>query len=314
MPDNISPLTPQNQIDWHGMLHDLEKSMEQLSDAVDGVRMSVRRIVMAEAWLPQTTVEPVAPAPLQTAPAPVAEPVVDQVAPLDVPKPGPVAPETTSAPEAVADLAPEPTPVEEEASRELVQRFVDDVRAERDEASAAMAAADEDRDARESVRLAVEQARAELTGPKATSDVAPPVWTEEESREAVRRAVEQARAELAAGHAPDLSEAPLAARPMPQRPVNPQHLLPTLTIEDPESRVELSRVYGLLQRLGVASQASLLNYTSRQVSVMLGAEAARLSTDDFVSAVGQTMGRRSRASQDGANVIVELGGSKEEAA
>jgi hypothetical protein len=288
MPESPLPLTPQNQIDWHGMLHDLEKSVEQMSDALDGVRMAVRRLVMAEAWLPQTTVEPPLAA-AQPIPAGAFEPVADQIAGVAVPPP--------IAEQAHQHSEPVPPPA-----------------ALANAASQIPVTAEDEEDAREAVGRAVEDARAELNpGPASASKAAPPVWSEEEEREAVRRAVEQARVEMAAGRVPNIEEAS-PPRPLPQRPVNPQHLLPTLTIEDPESRVELSRVYGLLQRLGVAAQASLLNYTSRQVSVMLGPDAARLTTDDFVRGVSQTMGRESRARQDGANVIVELAGAKEEAA
>src|SRR4051794_13401675 len=83
MPEAPNPLTPQNQIDWHGMLHDLEKSVERMSDALVEMRTSVRRIVMAEAWLPTTAPEPVATVP----PVAVQAPAVEEAVPMSEPGP-----------------------------------------------------------------------------------------------------------------------------------------------------------------------------------------------------------------------------------
>src|SRR5947209_15321431 len=90
MPEAPNPLTPQNQIDWHGMLHDLEKSVERMSDALLEMRTSVRRIVMAEAWLPTSAPEPVAAMPPQ--------PVAEEAAPVEEPAPT-TAPEPEVAPQ-----------------------------------------------------------------------------------------------------------------------------------------------------------------------------------------------------------------------
>jgi hypothetical protein len=383
MPESPNPLTPQDQIDWHGMLHDLEKSVELMSDALTAVHMSVRRIVMAEAWLPQKGAEP---APVASAPEPPVAAAASEEPPAVEPAPVPEAVEQSSSraeplavaamqmsvpeatieqpmaveeePEAMVEIAVPPTAAEHAASEELVERFVEASReetpvepvasapvAQDDEAAreavrrtveqsrvelsgyaaqvdtapmpSPVPAASDDEDAREAVRRAVEQTKAEMAGGYVAQPAAPvaPVMPqrasdeEQDAREAVRRVVEQARAEMAGGGLTDAAQIPPPPPPrtLPQRPVNPVHLLPTLTIEDPESRVELARVYALLQSLGIAAQSSLLNYTSRQVSVQLGADAARVTPDAFVAAVKATLGRDSTATIDGANVIVELG-------
>ena len=52
MPDHIEPVSmTQGQNDWPAMLHDLEKRVEVLSDALEGVKLSMRRLVLAEPWL-----------------------------------------------------------------------------------------------------------------------------------------------------------------------------------------------------------------------------------------------------------------------
>src|SRR3954452_14844286 len=53
MPDYIEPIPAQGQTDWPAMLHDLEKRVEMLSDALEGVKLSMRRLVLAEPWLEQ---------------------------------------------------------------------------------------------------------------------------------------------------------------------------------------------------------------------------------------------------------------------
>src|SRR5215204_1856093 len=54
MPDHIEPIpAAQGQTDWPAMLHDLEKRVEVLSDSLEGVKLSMRRLVLAEPWLEQ---------------------------------------------------------------------------------------------------------------------------------------------------------------------------------------------------------------------------------------------------------------------
>src|SRR3954452_17721713 len=53
MPDYIEPIPAQGQTDWPAMLHDLEKRVEVLSDSLEGVKLSMRRLVLAEPWLEQ---------------------------------------------------------------------------------------------------------------------------------------------------------------------------------------------------------------------------------------------------------------------
>src|SRR4051794_20606575 len=56
MPDHIEPIaTVGGQTDWPAMLHDLEKRVEVLSDALEGVKLSMRRLVLAEPWLEEAT-------------------------------------------------------------------------------------------------------------------------------------------------------------------------------------------------------------------------------------------------------------------
>src|SRR6185436_8777982 len=73
MPDHIEPIPAvQGQSDWPAMLHDLEKRVEVLSDALEGVKLSMRRLVLAEPWLEEALISH-APAPAEVAPASTAE-------------------------------------------------------------------------------------------------------------------------------------------------------------------------------------------------------------------------------------------------
>jgi hypothetical protein len=156
----------------------------------------------------------------------------------------------------------------------------------------------------------VEQAKAEM----AMDDQLPgsePLDDEEAAREAVRKAVMQARTEMATTGS--LSEdvpqpqvvAPAFVVPPPHRAerVHP----PTITIEDPEGRVELARVYNLLKVLDCAANSSLLNYSSRQVSVQLSDSKHAPDGENLGEAVRDVFERENNVSVDGLNVIVKLG-------
>jgi hypothetical protein len=225
------------------------------------------------------------------------------------------------------DLAPPGAPAyeapeqeeDDEASREAVRRAVEELRAEMAEAAPEdMQPINDDDEAREAVRRAVEEAKAEMG--RATQSYAPeatPVDDEEAAREAVRRAVQQARTEMATTGSlqetpPEPVEvAPAYVVPPPHRPerVHP----PTITIEDPDGRVELARVYNLLKALDCAANSSLLNYSSRQVSVQL---SDNQPPDGAVvgEAVKDVFEREPDVQVDGLNVIVKLGGDYIQAA
>ena len=82
---------------------------------------------------------------------------------------------------------------------------------------------------------------------------------------------------------------------------------PTITIEDPEGRVELARVYNLLKHLDCAANSSLLNYSSRQVSVQLSDSKYAPDGENVGDAVREVFERENNVSVDGLNVIVKLG-------
>jgi hypothetical protein len=433
MPDQIEPITPhEGQTDWPAMLHDLEKRVEVLSDALEGVKLSMRRLALAEPWLEEAPTPQAAPPP-ETAPVDMAEAtqfyafepapsyhfdepgsafdepavvqydddareavrraVEDAKTPMT---PGAWRDETADyvtedKPEVswvtVPDdgSAPEPLPTfddvrnaaaNDEDAREAVRRAVEQAKAELSASTRYPAAADEDEATREAVRRTVEQAKGGLgfgwgsampgtpqddeirdqashsyfveeavdaSEPRAEEPAAP-VDDEEAAREAVRQAVEQAKAEMArAGQVPgseplddeeaareavrkavmqartemattgSLSEdvpepvvvAPAFVVPPPHRAerVHP----PTITIEDPEGRVELARVYNLLKVLDCAANSSLLNYSSRQVSVQLSDNKHAPDGDNVGEAVRDVFERENNVSVDGLNVIVKLG-------
>jgi hypothetical protein len=352
MPDHIEPVVAEGLAEWPAMLHDLEKRVEVLSDALEAVKLSLRRIVMAEPWLEEAMVKngaEAAPTPLRSISASVTQ------SQPDVPESAPAAPaaiydeeareavrravqeaksqmagdewraETSSfVNEEKPDVswitvpddgsAPEPLPVIDD---DMVAELID----HRDTAAAPAGVETEghdgpaytepegEEDPREAVRRAVEQAKAEMGfGTQQPAPLASPADDEEAAREAVRQAVAQARAELATdGWGPaakPVEVAPKFVVPPPHRPerVHP----PTITIEDPEGRVELARVYNLLKRLDCAANSSLLNYSSRQVSVQLSDNQPPQSYE-VGDAVREVFERENDVSVDGLNVIVKLG-------
>lgn len=215
----------------------------------------------------------------------------------------------------------------EEDPREAMRRAVEQAKADlgmpgyarpQFEAPAEMSQTTDQHDdeaAREAVRQAVEQAKAE----RAFAENAIGTLSEEEAaREAVRQAVAKARTEMATtGSIAEEEPEPVEKRPAfvvppPHRPerVHP----PTITIEDPEGRVELARVYNLLKRLDVAANSSLLNYSSRQVAVQLSDSKTAPEGDNVMDAVREVFERENDVSVDGLNVIVKLGNDYVQAA
>ena len=311
MPDHIEPIaSARGKVDWPAMLHDLEKRIETLSDALDGVRLSMRRLVLAEPWLE----EAIAGHPPQIPPEPAYPP-----APLE-----PAPERRARQPDAVQPVAAaEPLPEDEAAARDAVRRAVEEARAELSGTRPAAARQHEpekahhEEIARDPVRRAVMQARAELTHGTPQPHETSPVHDEEAAREAVRQAVAQARGEMAGSGqvsladdaaTPGPSRFNSAQRPPPPHTVRPESLHPpTLTIEDPEGRVELARVYNLLKHVDRVAQSSLLSYTSRQVSVALGEELPVPSEDELAAAVREVLERQCEVRADGNNLIVRLG-------
>jgi len=460
MPDHIEPIaTVGGQTDWPAMLYDLEKRVEVLSDALEGVKLSMRRLVLAEPWLEQATesvatqqpqhpahTEPGATesgqsAAYETQPAdygaspvyhaapsysfepPAAEvdpPVVEtasqpgydqdareavrravedakaQMASGDLrekasdfvtddkpevswvtvpddgfePEPLPIFAEPMdepTGPGAVEALhQPEETAGEAEDSHEAVRRAVEQMKADMASGNVAdedlapglhilksepvESSAEEPEDPHEAVRRAVEQTKADLGMPgyatprfEAVEGSTPDSFDDDEAaREAVRRAVEEAKADrsfaenaigtmdeeeaareavrqavarartemattgsISAEEPPPVVKAPAFVVPPPHRAerVHP----PTITIEDPEGRVELARVYNLLKRLDVAANSSLLNYSARQVAVQLSDSKVAPEGDSVGDAVRDVFERENDVSVDGLNVIVKLG-------
>jgi len=196
-------------------------------------------------------------------------------------------------------------------------------------------AAEETDSARGEVRRAVEQARAELAAGALEAEDAveemaaveePPAAEPEDpeaAREKVRLAVEQAREDMVVGKLKLAEEPPAeetgeppAEAPAPSPPA-PVFRLPSaeertivpqaMVIEDSEGRVELARVYDALNRLGCASQAGLLNYTTHSVTVGLSPNLKLPAPDDIAAAVEGAFGRACNVSSEGVRVSVRLG-------
>jgi len=226
--------------------------------------------------------------------------------------------------------------------------------------------------AREAVRRAVEQARAELAAGALHAEEAveepeelearaasnadaetasqESVWAGREAdaetasekgaeaaREAVRRAVERARAEMAAGalqprdilerdevrseepsavDGEEAQESPAAAHSMEAFRQGSRFVLPAaeeahvaplaMVIEDPEGRVELARVFDVLNRLD-CSQASLLNYTTHSVTVSLSPGATLPTSESIADAVEAAFGRACHVAEEGVRISVRMG-------
>jgi hypothetical protein len=201
---------------------------------------------------------------------------------------------------------------DDEDAREAVRRAVEELKAEMAQGevpAADVEPVDDEEAAREAVRRAVEEAKAERAF-AAQPSVVTTLDEEEAAREAVRQAVLQARTEIAttgslSEEPPEPVEvAPAYVVPPPQR-ADRTHP-PTITIEDPEGRVELARVYNLLKALDCAANSSLLNYSSRQVSVQLSDNQAP-SNAVVAEAVKDVFEREPEVQADGVNVIVKLG-------
>jgi hypothetical protein len=135
----------------------------------------------------------------------------------------------------------------------------------------------------------------------------PPAPTAEgdPARDEVRRAVEQARAELAGADRSNVER----ATPPPARPAEQTidekiaGLAPQIMIEDPAGRVELVRVYQALARLGRASDANLTNYTPHSVTVTLESGVVP-SNADLGAAVEDAFGRPCQVAHDASGRIV----------
>src|SRR5688500_11743045 len=277
MPDHIEPISAHPGLaDWPAMMHDLEKRVEVLSDALEGVKLSMRRLVLAEPWV-EEALSSHAPAPAEVALAETAEatqPYMYEPAPayhFDEP---PAAFEESAAVEyddeareavrrAVEDSK---TPTAPSDWREETADYVTEDKPEvswvtvPDDGSAPEplptfddlpdAPASEE-EAREAVRRAVEQAKAEMNTSNAAASV--PVDADEAAREAVRRTVEHAKGGMGFGwgaampRAPRNDEQPPAdSRPVFVQPtvsaIEPRAEEPAATLEDEESAREAVRL------------------------------------------------------------------------
>ena len=154
----------------------------------------------------------------------------------------------------------------------------------------------------------------------------------EARREEVRRAVEMARHELETGElksgAAPHPWAPEALAPLPsteeperladriqetKRAGRPASLPSIIVIEDPDGRVELVRIYDVLNRLGNASQAQLVNYTHHSVTISVGPGAVP-SVDALTQAVSSAFGRNCEVSYDETRVTVKVTSSAQRGA
>lgn len=196
------------------------------------------------------------------------------------------------------------------------------------------AEADEER---EQVRQAVEQARADLlagatsedpvaapgdenelqekeadqapeleAATQARAEASEPESDEDEARDEVRRAVEQARAELESTKPESIEE----DRPMTLPASLPTHAVqsaaPIIVVDDPDGRVELAGVYEMLGFVGMADQASLLNYT--HYSATVGINSLKLPEPQaFGEAAEKAFGRPCTCQNEGGRLTLRLG-------
>src|SRR6476659_2365711 len=139
MPDHIEPIPAvQGQTDWPAMLHDLEKRVEMLSDALEGVKLSMRRLVLAEPWLEQAITSFAAEQPQHPAhmePVAKAEPELRMSydaahAYEDAPSYNFDAPVYEAAAEPEPAPAPSPSMSYDEDAREAVRRAVEEAKAQ----------------------------------------------------------------------------------------------------------------------------------------------------------------------------------------
>lgn len=203
---------------------------------------------------------------------------------------------------------------------------------------ASPAAADDD--AREQVRRAVQQLKAELVGDAAADAVvaagpdelvSEPVAARQDEdasaeavedspgdsadvRDRVRRAVLEARADLEyeptdAATAPAVMSMPSPGSgkiPSFEALLDERFLAPaSIVIEDPEGRVDLVRVYRALARLECAATANLANYSPHSVTAQL--EGRRVPDEAEVGeAIRYAFERHCSVSVDGNRVTVVL--------
>jgi len=194
----------------------------------------------------------------------------------------------------------------------------------------------EDEAARDQVRQAVEQARADLAGATSADRVAAPPdanelhedeaeqapelqatrqarteapepeGDEDEARDEVRRAVEQARAELEATKPERAAEDRPVALPASLQTHAVQSAAPIIVVDDPDGRVELAGVYEMLGFVGMADQASLLNYT--HYSATVGINSLKLPKPEaFGEAAEKAFGRPCTWQNEGGRLTLRLG-------
>jgi hypothetical protein len=338
------PQTDSDRSDWRALLGDLESSVDSLTAALQEVRLVVRRLTEAtpsvdgEQWPGGQVADTADPESLREE---VRQAVAQARAQLEagalpsdvVAFAEPPEPREAEEPQTWEGAAP---PQEEvEASPYESQAFPEASETETAEpqpmesAGFEMPAAEStgERDEREEVRRLVEQARAELM-PEATSwnfpggataDEPAQDETDSEEREAVRRAVAEARAELDSGGlwgreklaGEFIPRTPLASNPPPTPggQSNESGIPVLLVIENEESRVELAQIYELLNRLGLGSQAALLNHTPHSATLSMG-NLMPPPTDMLMDVVKGIFGGDCEISSDGTRLSVRIGAPK----
>ncbi|MPZ48336.1 MAG: hypothetical protein GEU75_03325 [Dehalococcoidia bacterium] len=232
-------------------------------------------------------------------------------------------------------------------ARDEVRRAVEKARAELESSSAAPAGAlwpaeqsgwpsrapaneseqPEDSNEHETVRRAVEEARADMeAGMLRLSEMDVDALSEAgpsyEEREDVRRKVALAKAELELsainpdGEAPDLMQAMPARRASWEAPTFDEAELmpPVMVIEDAERHVELARVYEVLNRLECTAHASLLNYAPHNVSIGLTSREVVPQQEAIRAAVKAVFGRGCQIVAEGSRLSINIGDNQGRAA
>lgn len=139
----------------------------------------------------------------------------------------------------------------------------------------------DDKDRREEVRRAVEQARSEIHGSEPT----------DESPAEEPRSILLASMAGAEGRASD----DLAVKS------------PVLIIENSGGRVELVQVFETLNRVQQSAQAALLNYSSNSISVGLSSLSEPLDPDELAKAAGKVFGKECSATTHDNEISILVG-------
>jgi hypothetical protein len=327
--------------DWRDMVRTAEQRMEALATAMEQARWAMNRLSSMASSMTEVRWQNAGPAakaaPIAQDEAPRAPVAPEEEPPMAPPRKLPMFSEPAPWPGRREESAHNgsahtqtPTPAEAEAPaadalREEVRQAVAAARAELEAGTLGLEDEDDVRENDSDVEEP-EQYEAEMSNEapeKAWPDSQPTSEDEDAERERVRRAVEAARAELMGigrrgpqeplENDQEQDEAPRAepVRIPPQwQPAAREDASigsPVMVIEDGEGNVELARVYEILNRLDVAAQATLINYTTHSVSIGINTREGMPDANKLEEVVKTVFGRPCQVTTEGSRLSVRLG-------